>query len=116
VPAQLRRARIAVLPSRWEGMPNVLLEAMSAGLACVATRVSGSEELLGQDERGLLVEPGDSAGLAAALLRLLGDSELVRCYGEAARRHVVQHYAFSSVMRRHIELYAELAESCWKHT
>ena len=116
VPARLRRARIAVLPSRWEGMPNVLLEAMSAGLACVATRVSGSEELLGQDERGLLVEPGDSAGLAAALLRLLGDSELVRCYGEAARRHVVQHYAFSSVMRRHIELYAELAESCWKHT
>jgi glycosyltransferase involved in cell wall biosynthesis len=112
VPAQLRRARIAVLPSRWEGMPNVLLEAMSAGLACVATRVSGSEELLGRDERGLLVEPGDSASLAAALLRLLGDSELVRRYGEAARRHVEQHYAFSSVMRRHIELYTELAESC----
>jgi glycosyltransferase involved in cell wall biosynthesis len=68
--------------------------------------------LLGRDERGLLVEPGDSASLAAALLRLLGDSELVRRYGEAARRHVEQHYAFSSVMRRHIELYTELAESC----
>jgi glycosyltransferase involved in cell wall biosynthesis len=115
VPAQLRRARIAVLPSRWEGMPNALLEAMSAGLACVATRVSGSEELLGCDERGLLVEPGDSVELAAALLRLLGNPALVRRYGEAARRHVEQHYTFSSVMRRHIELYAELAERCRKH-
>ncbi len=112
VPAQLRRGRIAVLPSRWEGMPNGLLEGMSAGLACVATRVSGSKELLGRDERGLLVEPGDSEGLAAALLRLLRDPELVRRYGEAARRHVEQQYAFPLVMRRQIALYSELAEIC----
>lgn len=112
VPAQLRRGRIAVLPSRWEGMPNGLLEGMSAGLACVATRVSGSEDLLGQNERGLLVEPGDSAGLAAALLRLLRNPELVRRYGEAARRHVEQRYAFSSIMCRQMDLYAELVESC----
>ena len=116
VPAQLRRGRIAVFPSRWEGMPNGLLEAMSAGLACIATRVSGSEDLLGRNERGLLVEPGDSEELASALLHLLRNPELVRRYGQAARRHVEQRHGFSSVMDRQIELYSELIESCHKYT
>ena len=43
---QYQRGPVAVLPSRWEGMSNALLEAMACGRACVATRVSGSEDLL----------------------------------------------------------------------
>lgn len=112
VPRQLQRGSIAVLPSRWEGMPNALLEAMACGLACVATRVSGSEDLLLQGTRGLLVEPEDSKGLAAALLLLLREPELVRHHGQAARQHVERYYAFGRIMDRHIELYREvIAES-----
>lgn len=114
VPAQLRRGHIAVLPSRWEGMPNGLLEAMSAGLACVATRVSGSEDLLGHNERGLLVEPGDSEELASALLRLLRDPELARRYGQVARQYIEQGHTFSSIMDRQVALYSELLANCSK--
>lgn len=110
VPRQLQRGRVAVLPSRWEGMPNALLEAMSCGLACVATRVSGSEDLLSQGGCGLLVEPEDVDGLAAALLRLLKDPDLARRYGQAARHSVEQFYLFERIMYKHIALYRSLAK------
>lgn len=108
VTQQYRRGRIAVLPSRWEGMPNALLEAMACGRACIATRVSGSADILGQEEQGLLVEPEDSHGLAAALWLLLSEPALVERYSRAARQHVERHYEFSCLMERHIELYYEL--------
>lgn len=103
----LQRAHIAVLPSRWEGMPNALLEAMSCGLACVATRVSGSEDLLQEGKYGLLVEPEDVQGLAEALLRLLREPDLVRNYGQHARNHVEQYHTFVHVMDKYIELYMQ---------
>lgn len=106
----LRQGRVAVLPSRREGMPNALLEAMACGLACVATRVSGSEDLLGQDERGLLVEPGDVNALSSALLRLLRDTELANYYGQAARSYIEQHHAFPSVMDKQLEIYRAMLE------
>lgn len=105
---QYRRGRIAVLPSRWEGMPNALLEAMACGRACVATRVSGSEDILLQEEHGLLVEPEDRDGLASALWLLLTEPALARRYGQAARQHIEQHYTFTRIMERQRELYAEL--------
>jgi glycosyltransferase involved in cell wall biosynthesis len=103
----LQRAHIAVLPSRWEGMPNALLEAMSCGLACVATRVSGSEDLLQESKYGLLVEPEDVHGLAEALLQLLRQPDLVRSYGQLARDYVEQHHTFVQVMDKYIKLYMQ---------
>jgi glycosyltransferase involved in cell wall biosynthesis len=105
---QLQRAQIAVLPSRWEGMSNALLEAMSCGLACIATRVSGSEDLLQEGSNGMLVEPEDVEGLAAALLRLLRQPELALRYGQLARRYVEEDYAFEQAMYRYRELYGTL--------
>lgn len=107
VAQQLRRARVAVLPSRWEGMPNALLEAMSCGLACVATRVSGSEDVIEQGVSGLLVDPEDPESLAEALLLLLKDVERSRRYGQAARQYIEQHHAFEKLINRHIELYMD---------
>jgi glycosyltransferase involved in cell wall biosynthesis len=106
--SQYRRGHIAVLPSRWEGMPNALLEAMSCGLACIATRVSGSEDLLCEGVYGLLVEPEDIGGLASAMLRLLREPELARYYGQAARQHIEQYYAFKHIMHKYIKLYRQI--------
>lgn len=108
VPAQLYRGGLAVLPSRWEGMPNALLEAMACGLACVATRVSGSEDIIQHGINGLLVEPGDNEGMAQALLTLLRDSALAGVYGRAARETVEQQYAFERIMNTYVELYRSL--------
>ena len=103
----LQRAHIAVLPSRWEGMSNALLEAMACGLACIATRVSGSTDLLQDETYGLLVEPEDVPGLASTLVRLLRQPDLVQRYSQLARQHVEEHYAFQRVMEQYLRLYNE---------
>lgn len=104
---QLQRAHIAVLASRWEGMPNALLEAMSCGLACIATRVSGSEDLLQDGKYGLLVEPEDTNALTEALLQFLRQSDWGNSYGQRARQYVEQHHTFAQVMDKYIELYMQ---------
>ena len=81
VPAVLHRGSIATLPSRWEGMPNAVLEAMACGLPCVATRVSGTEDIITHGVNGLLVEPEDYQGMAQALLSLLRDPVRSSAYG-----------------------------------
>jgi glycosyltransferase involved in cell wall biosynthesis len=110
IPAQLHRGSVAVLPSRWEGMPNALLEAMACGLPCVATRVSGSEDIIQHGINGLLVGPEDYRGMALALLSLLQDRPLAQKYGQAARETVERHYSFEQVMDRYVELYRRIAE------
>jgi glycosyltransferase involved in cell wall biosynthesis len=109
VPAQFHRGTIAVLPSRWEGMPNALLEAMASGMACVATRVSGSEDLIQSGVNGLLVEPEDYPAMAEALLTLLRDASLVQTYAQAARTTVEQHYTLEQVIEMYSDVYRTLA-------
>src|SRR5205085_434813 len=111
VPAQLHRGCLAVLPSRWEGMPNALLEAMACGLACVATRVSGSEDAIEHGVNGLLVEPEDYQGLAQALLILLGDQALTEQYGKAARISSEKYYSLEHIMDKYIELYQSMVDA-----
>ncbi len=74
------------LVSSGEGSPNVILEAQACGLAVVATRVRGVDELIRHETDGLLVEHGDQAGLREALARIVGDSALRRRLGREARR------------------------------
>ena len=75
VPALLRAAAVFVLPSRWEGQPLVLQEALRAGAAIVATRVGGVPALTGE-EVAVLVPPDDPAQLAAAVRSVLTDRPL----------------------------------------
>ncbi len=105
VPGQLHRGAVSVLPSRWEGMPNALLEAMACGSACVATRVSGSEDLIQHGVNGLLVTSENYEELAQALLTLLRDPELARKYGQAARATVEQGYTLEQVLNMYTEIY-----------
>src|SRR5947207_12456043 len=109
IPAQLHRGRLAVLPSRWEGMPNALLEAMASGSACVATRVSGSEDAIEHGVNGLLVEPEDYQGMSQALLTLLHDPLLAQEYGQAARTTSEKYYSLEHIIDRYIELYQRIA-------
>jgi glycosyltransferase involved in cell wall biosynthesis len=74
-----------VLPSRSEGMGRVVVEALCRGRPVVATRVGGIPDLVRDGENGLLVEPGDTAALAEALVRLLGEPELAERLAARAR-------------------------------
>ena len=110
VPARLHLARAFVLPSTAEGMSSALLEAMAAGRPVVATRVSGSTELVRHGREGLLAEPGDAAGLAAALRRLLADTDLADRLGRNARERVRRRYSDRRLAEAHLALYHRLLE------
>jgi glycosyltransferase involved in cell wall biosynthesis len=109
VAAVLRRGSIATLASRWEGMPNAILEAMACGLPCVATRVSGTEDIITHGVNGLLVEPEDYQGMAQALLTLLRDPVRTSAYGKAARETIEQDYALEHITDLYLELYQRVA-------
>jgi glycosyltransferase involved in cell wall biosynthesis len=83
--ALLRQADVFVLASTSEGLPMALLEAMSYGLAIVATAVGGVPDVLADGDQALVVAPGDATALAAALGRLGSDPDLRARLGAAAR-------------------------------
>lgn len=104
----LQQAWGFALSSRWEGMPNALLEAMACGLPCVATSVSGSEDLITNGINGLLVEPEQPAELALALRSLIDDTDLAQRLGREAYATVVRNYQLSSVVEQCLQLYRRL--------
>jgi glycosyltransferase involved in cell wall biosynthesis len=108
-PAELaeryRRAAVVVCPSRSEGFGVVCAEAMAHGKPVVATAVGGLQELVRHGRTGLLVEPGDPAGLRAAIDLLLGDPALRRRLGENARADVAERFAWPAVTRATVDAY-----------
>jgi L-malate glycosyltransferase len=104
----LSRADIYVSSSDTEGMSNAVLEAMSSGLPVVATRVSGSEDLVVDGATGQLVDAGDPAALAAALSGLLEDAEMRRRLGAAARRRIEEMFSLRAVAERYRATYERL--------
>lgn len=104
----LQRSWGFVLPSRWEGMPNALLEGMACGLPCVATRVSGSEDAISDGINGLLVEPEQPAELAQALRRIIEDADFAQRLGREARATILRDYQLTTIVERCLELYRRL--------
>lgn len=104
----LRTADAFVLPSQREGLSIALLEAMACGLPAVGTRTSGTVELIRPGENGYLVDIGDAAGIARAMLTILADRERVRIMGANARRIVEREYGLEIAAARHLTLLAEL--------
>lgn len=106
VEAVLAEADFGVLPSHIEGLSNTLLECMAAGLPMLASRVSGSEDLVRDDVNGWLFEPGDRGGLARALLAAARLPAGARdAMGQRARDSVERHAGLDSVINRLLRLY-----------
>ncbi len=97
-----------VLPSRWEGMPNALLEAMACCLPCIATRVSGSEDIILDGINGLLVEPENPAELAVALRRVMEDASLAQVLAREAYTTVMNEYQLKTIAEQSLQLYGRL--------
>ena len=97
-----------VLPSRWEGMPNALLEAMACALPCLATRVSGSEDVIEQGNNGLLVEPEQPQQMAYALRLLLEDEQMARQLSWQGYETVSRYYQLGSTTQNSLAFYRYL--------
>jgi glycogen synthase len=107
VPAWLAAADVLVLPSIYEELGSVLLEAMAAGLPVVASAVGGIPDALG--DAGRLVPPGDPAALAAAVDGVLDDPALAAEMGGAARLRATA-FSWDMLAGRVLEVYREVVE------
>ena len=107
----LASADIFVMPSRWEGLPIALLEAMSAGLPSVATKVEGVDEVLLEGEHGLFVPVENSQALAQAILQLLRDPQARSRMGAAARLYISTKYTVDRMCEQYLELMLSLNEN-----
>ena len=107
VPRLLKSADAFVLPSKTEGLPNALLEAMAAGCAIVTTDVPGCRDLIEHDATGLVVRFGDVAALAVALMRLLRDRQLADRLARGAVESVSTKWHFDHTLDAYESLYAE---------
>lgn len=109
VAAELAKMDLFVLPSLYgEGLPMVILEAMSAGLPVIASRVEGIPEVVRHESSGIIVAPGRVAALADAMHRLAGDHRLRRRLGAAARRRHASHFTDTVMAARVAGIYDDL--------
>ena len=108
VPALLGGVDVLALTSLFEGLPNVVIEAMATGAVAVATDVGGCRELIVPEETGLLVSPGDPVGVATAVRQVLRDPALAYRLAIAARRHVEDELAVEAMARRTMARYEAL--------
>ena len=96
-----QQANLFLFPSRHEGMPNAMLEAMATGLPVIASCIAGNEELVIDAQTGCLVSPEDTDSLRDALKTLLIDPARRQEMGDASRRHVEKNYSWEATARQY---------------
>ena len=106
----LHATTVFVLPSVSEAMPVALLEAMAAGLPCVATKVGGVPEVILDGLTGLLVPPGQAGALADAIEKYLRDSDIRRAHAKAAQEVVADVFSLPRIARHQAATYRALVE------
>lgn len=112
-PRYLNLCDVFVVPSvhdhkgNVDGLPNVLLEAMSCGKPVVATRVAGIPEVIVDQQNGLLVEEKDPHQLALAIAELLASPALAQQYGKACRAKVEEHLTWRLIAQRMVGVYEQ---------
>lgn len=111
VPELLAAADVVVLPSLQEGLGVAAIEAMAAGRPLIVSRAGGLPEVVGDGVAGLLVEPGDAAGLAAALRRVARDPATARALGDAGRARARERFSVEAMASATRALYRRLART-----
>ena len=101
-------ADIRLLPSTSEGLPNAVLEAMSSRVAAIAMRV-GEIPRMFENDRGVVIEVGDLAGLHLALLELIANKQRRLEMTKKAREYVVREYSFDAVRQMTMQLFSEVS-------
>lgn len=101
----LANSDLFVLSSRWEGMPNVLLQAMQVGLPGVAFDVEGVNDLIEHGVTGLIVKPLDVNDLRDSISRILQDPQLATTMGEKAQTHVINRFTWEEAARGYSQYY-----------
>ena len=104
----LQISDIFVLPSRAEGMPNSLLEAMACSLTCVASDSSCIQDLIQHNYNGLLFECDNSKQLGERIIHLARNVDLRRCMGVRARKTITARFSLDAVAGKYLKLYKEL--------
>jgi glycosyltransferase involved in cell wall biosynthesis len=111
VPAILAASHLLVLPSRWEGMPNVVLQAMATGLPVLATDVEGTGELLGDAADAQTARFGRSHEFADQLIGLMADPARSAELGAKNRRRAEAHFAVERMVAAYQDLWRSLASA-----
>jgi starch synthase len=104
----LTHATVFAIPSIYEPLGIVNLEAMACGTAVVGSRTGGIPEVVADGETGLLVPPGEPGPLAEALNTLIRDPSRAAAMGQAGRKRAVAEFGWSAIAAQTVALYAEL--------
>ncbi len=111
MPRLLKAADLLVLPSLYEGLPNVVLEAMRYRKPVVATSAPGTTEVVKDGETGVLVPIHAPKELARAMRDLIRDPDRRTALGEAGRRRAEEEFRVQTMIDRFADLYEELARA-----
>lgn len=110
IPELLKAADVLTLPSLWEGMPNIVLESMAAGLPVVVSRVEGTAELIREGETGLLATPGSVSEMEQQIEKVLLDREFSTSLAKAAQQAVLKGFTLEAMIRSYEQLYLRLLQ------
>jgi glycosyltransferase involved in cell wall biosynthesis len=108
VSALLAAADLVVLPTLFEGLPLIILEAMAAGRPVVATSTLGTDEAVVDDVTGRLVPPGNPQALAAGVLEVLTSPKLAVRWGAAGRERWRREFTAERMVRQTVAVYEDL--------
>jgi glycosyltransferase involved in cell wall biosynthesis len=109
MPGLLSALDVYVSSALSEGLPLTTIEAMAVGLPVVSTRAGGTPEVVADGETGLLAEPGDAPGLAAAMLRMADDPALRQRLGAAGRERAAAEFTEARMIERTLAVFEEVA-------
>lgn len=101
-------SKVLVVPSIYEGLPMVILEAMQNGLPCVATKVSGHPEIIQDGVNGFLVEKDNPRQMANKCIDILSNDRMQKKMGEAASRLINKHFKNTHMISNYLNLYGEM--------
>ncbi len=105
-------ADVLTFPSHREGMPNVLLEGMSCGLAPIVTRIGGVLDIVNGEQNGMIIAPQNAEQLAQAMNELALNDEKRQELATASRQTIVEQYSLVQIVQQYADLYQRVREDC----